>query len=89
MRRTLVRINEEHKEGSTELEHPTIFHTVLQSDLPPQEKAKDRLGDEAQLVIGAGVTTTSWALNNAIFHNLSNNVEAAERASSIDFASEC
>jgi cytochrome P450 len=72
MRRTLVRISEEHKKGSTELEHPTVFHTVLQSDLPPQEKTKDRLGDEAQLVIGAGVTTTSWALDNAIFHILSN-----------------
>lgn len=72
MRRTLVRIAGEFEKGTPELEHPTIFHSVLQSDLPPQEKTKDRLGDEAQLVIGAGVTTTAWALDHAIFHILSN-----------------
>jgi hypothetical protein len=58
MRRKLDRISQEFEKGTPQLEHPTIFHTVLQSDLPPQEKTRDRLGDEAQLVIGAGVTTT-------------------------------
>lgn len=48
--------------------HPTIFHEVLQSDLPPQEKALRRLGDEAQTIIGAGLETTAWALSTACFH---------------------
>jgi cytochrome P450 len=71
MRRTLLRISQGFEKGSPEPEHPTIFHTVLQSDLPPQEKTEDRLGDEAQLVLGAGVTTTAWALDHAIFRILS------------------
>jgi len=53
-----------HKQPS----HPTIFHEVLQSDLPPQEKALRRLGDEAQTIIGAGLVTTAWALSTASFH---------------------
>ena len=53
-----------HKQSS----HPTIFHEVLQSDLPPQEKTLRRLGDEAQTVIGAGLETTAWALTTGSFY---------------------
>lgn len=31
--------------------HPTNFHELLNSDLPPQEKSVDRLGDKSQLMI--------------------------------------
>jgi cytochrome P450 len=31
-----------------------------------------RLGDEAQTVIGAGLTTTAWALSNAMFYIVDN-----------------
>jgi cytochrome P450 len=48
----------------------TVFHEVLESDLPPEEKGLQRLGDEAQLVIGAGLETTAWALTNATFYIL-------------------
>jgi cytochrome P450 len=51
---------------------PTIFHELLNSDLPPQEKTLDRLGQEAQLIVGAGLDTTAHALNTTTFHLLDN-----------------
>jgi len=48
--------------------HPTIFHELLGSGLPPAETTDTRLGDEAQLIIAAGLITTSWALSVASFH---------------------
>ncbi|QDS72870.1 hypothetical protein FKW77_007434 [Venturia effusa] len=48
--------------------HPTIFHEILNSDLPEAEKTDARLGDEAQLIIAAGLGTTSWALSVASYH---------------------
>jgi cytochrome P450 len=41
---------------------------VLESDLPPEEKGLQRLGDEAQTIVGAGLETTAWALTHAMFH---------------------
>jgi cytochrome P450 len=52
----------------------TIFHTLLQSDLPPAEKATGRLAEEAVLLVGAGTHTTSWCLTVIAFHLLSNPV---------------
>jgi len=46
---------------SKKLEYPTVFHELLASTLPPQEKSLDRLGDEAQLLIAAGLETSGWA----------------------------
>jgi cytochrome P450 len=40
----------------------------LNSDLPDSEKTNARLGDEAQLIIAAGLTTTSWALTVGSYH---------------------
>ena len=51
-------------------EHQTIFHEVLESDLPAEEKRSERLGHEAQTVVGAGLSTTAWALTHATFHIL-------------------
>lgn len=50
--------------------HQTIFDEVLASDLPEQEKDLDRLGDEAQTVMGAGLVTTAWSLAHATFYIL-------------------
>lgn len=41
-------------------DHPTIFHSILDSELPPEEKSVARLADEAQLLVMAGTTTTAW-----------------------------
>ncbi|KAK3374604.1 cytochrome P450 [Podospora didyma] len=61
-------INQSHKKAS----HPTIFHELLYSDLPPEETTDARLGDEAQLIVAAGLITTSAALNVASFHLINN-----------------
>lgn len=67
-------------------ENATIFHELVKSDLPPQEKTVRRLNDEAQLVVAAGLVTTAWALsvasfhivnNTSIFHNLRKELEQA------------
>lgn len=50
----------------------TIFHALLESDLPPQEKHHSRLWQEGQVVIGAGADTTSNALTIIHFHLLDN-----------------
>ncbi|CZR53570.1 related to cytochrome P450 [Phialocephala subalpina] len=48
--------------------HRTIFHEILQSSLPAWDKTQQRLADEAQTVVGAGVETTSFALSVGVFH---------------------
>jgi cytochrome P450 len=49
-----------------------MFHEMLQSDLSEEEKSVNRLGDEALNVVGAGLTTTAWALCNAAFYIIHN-----------------
>lgn len=50
----------------------TIFNTILDSDLPPEEVTLKRLQHEAISVVGAGLETTLRALTVATFHILSN-----------------
>lgn len=52
-------------------EHPTIYHEILGSKLPGQEKTLDRLAQEAQITIGAGTLATAWTLSVGFFHLLS------------------
>ena len=54
----------------SDLVHPTLFHEILQSNLPESDKSVSRLKDEAAIVVGAGTLTTSWALSVALFHLL-------------------
>lgn len=55
-------------EAYRHVQHPTVFHEMLHSDLPPQEKTPERLFQEAQVIIGGGILTTSWALTVTGFH---------------------
>jgi cytochrome P450 len=55
---------------SEEADHPTIFHDIINSDLPPQDKSLDRLTQEALSVVGAGMETTKWVLTVATYHLL-------------------
>ncbi|CAD6447091.1 62617b23-89bd-4035-8aed-b9edcdd21241 [Sclerotinia trifoliorum] len=57
------------KTGTTQ---STIFHEILKSDLPPEEKSEKRLHDEAQVVVAAGIETTQWTLTVAMFYLLDN-----------------
>src|SRR3954453_20351218 len=53
--------------------HRTVFVDLYNNpDLPPSEKTPKRFLDEAQLVIGAGLSTTGWAATVAIYHILAN-----------------
>lgn len=60
--------NNNHERSS----QPTIFHEILSSDLPPNEKSVARLWQEGQTVIGAGTETTAWTLSVIAYHVLAN-----------------
>ena len=53
-------MEEQPKKKNQNAAHPTIFHELLQGDLPEEEKNLDRLWLEGQLVVGAGTETTAW-----------------------------
>ena len=52
--------------------HLTIFHDLLQSNMPDSEKSVDRLVQEGQIIVSAGTETTAWCLSVITFHLLSN-----------------
>lgn len=52
--------------------HPTIFHELLRSDLPPEEISLPRLIGEAQVVVAAGQVTTAHYLRTTTYHILAN-----------------
>ncbi|KIW31219.1 uncharacterized protein PV07_02885 [Cladophialophora immunda] len=48
----------------------TIFHAILQGDLPENEKSPDRLWQDGQVVVIAGTLTTAAALSEITYHLL-------------------
>ena len=50
----------------------SIFHALLDSDLPPHEKTVERLADEATSLVAAGQVTTAFYLKSTAFHLISN-----------------
>ena len=50
--------------------HPSIFHEILESDLPESEKTATRLKDEATVLVGAGTLTTADTLAIATYNLL-------------------
>lgn len=46
----------------------TIFHTLRDSDLPPEERTLDRLCDEGEILTGAGSETTAQTLTRILFY---------------------
>jgi cytochrome P450 len=71
------KVKEELKQG-VKPGRPTVFHEMLGHDLPAEEFAQHRMRDEAQTVVGAGLTTTAWSLSNGCFY-LIENKEAQEK----------
>lgn len=55
-------------ESTNESPRHTIMDEILQSDLPPEDKTQQRLTDEAQFIVAAGVETTSYLLDVRTFH---------------------
>lgn len=75
MIRHIQRIMEEkrHERGWQEGNAPnTIFHTLLDSNLPDEEKSLERLWQEAFLIVAAGSDTTGNAMTTTTFHLLKN-----------------
>lgn len=57
-------------ELSSAKEATTIFHSIVSSTLPPQEKSPSRLWQDAVAVVVAGTLTTSTVLSVTTFHLL-------------------
>lgn len=51
--------------------HPTVFHELLKSNLPPRERTHSRLWQEGQTVVGAGAELPN-ALVVTTYHMLAN-----------------
>ena len=66
----IAQIKAQPRSTYSDLSHPTLFHEILQSNLPESDKSTNRLKDEAAIVVGAGTLTTSWALSVATYHLL-------------------
>lgn len=64
------------KSGKDESEkrrgRPSIFETLLDSDLPPYDKSVSRLVDDAQTLVGAGSITTSNTLALVTYYIVDN-----------------
>jgi cytochrome P450 len=61
---------ESSRTSTVETEHRTIYHEILDSKLPPEEKDLDRLAREGITQVSAGTMTTSWSISVAIYHAL-------------------
>ncbi|OAP59663.1 hypothetical protein AYL99_06961 [Fonsecaea erecta] len=70
--RTISALKENHDESRKMFDHPTLFHEMLHSDLSTKEKSVNRMVQEAQVIIGAAILTTSWAAAVASFHIINN-----------------
>ncbi|KIX02127.1 uncharacterized protein Z518_08066 [Rhinocladiella mackenziei CBS 650.93] len=70
--RTISALKENHDETHKLVDHATLFHEMLNSDLSPKEKSVNRMVQEAQVIIGAAILTTSWAAAVASFHIINN-----------------
>ena len=66
----IAQIKAQPRSTYSDLSHPTLFHEILQSNLPESDKSVNRLKDEASIVVGAGTVTTAWALSVATYHLL-------------------
>jgi cytochrome P450 len=51
---------------------PTLIHTILRSNLPPEEKTFGRLSDELSTVLGAALETTAQTMRVALYFVYSN-----------------
>ncbi|KAK5196121.1 hypothetical protein LTR99_008070 [Exophiala xenobiotica] len=70
--RTISALKQTHDETHKSIDHATLFHEMLNSDLSPNEKSVSRMVQEAQVIIGAAILTTSWAAAVASFHIINN-----------------
>ncbi len=65
-------IDDKEKGYKEKYDSPTIFHELVNSNLPAEEKSITRLMDEGITLIGAGTVTTAHVLSTTSYHILSN-----------------
>ena len=68
VRKKVEEMMERHRSGNKP--EGSVFQTLLDSDLPAEEKSAQRLQDEGQSLVGAGSETTAKALSVITFHLL-------------------
>ncbi|KAJ4361505.1 hypothetical protein N0V95_001842 [Ascochyta clinopodiicola] len=64
-------ISDKNKRDSNNI-HPTIFHELLNSDLPASERSPKRLLAEGVVVVAAGTLTSAHYLKTTAYHILAN-----------------
>ncbi len=52
--------------------HPSVFHNIIESDLPAEDKNASALFENAVLFLNAGYETTGYTLTLATYHVLAN-----------------
>lgn len=68
-RNQIIALKEGKNEEVAKSSLPTVFQELLDNpNLPSDQKETQRLQDEAQLVVAAGITTVGWALSVGAFH---------------------
>ena len=68
----------ERRDGKEEKNQRTIFHTLRDSDLPPEERTLRRLCDEGEIFTGAGSETTARTLATILYY-LTTNTSCLEK----------
>ncbi len=68
--RQITDIATERNVAYEDLSHPTVFHELLSSKLPEEEKNIERLTEKAITLVTAGSETVSWTLSVATYHLL-------------------
>jgi cytochrome P450 len=80
-------IQEGRNRSNEKSSHRTIFHEVLDSEMPESEKKLERMWQEGMVVVGAGTETTAWTfvvglvnilLNPAIRQHLEDELKTAK-----------
>lgn len=72
METQIVQLLAESDHDRKNVEHPVLFHDILESKLSDSDKSIPRLREEAFQLVGAGIITTAWTLSVATFHLLEN-----------------
>ncbi|CAI0646350.1 unnamed protein product [Colletotrichum noveboracense] len=68
----LVRQTKARHENGIKRDRVTVLHSLLESDLPPEELTVKRLAGEANVFLSAGTETTASALTICTYHLLRN-----------------
>ncbi|KAL0775849.1 hypothetical protein CaCOL14_007136 [Colletotrichum acutatum] len=68
----MVRQTKSAYEAGIKRDRTTVIHSLLESDLPPEEKTIKRLTGEATVMLAAGTETTASALSVCTYHLLRN-----------------